>query len=500
MELNLPTQAVPDRVSRVEHLQSNTRSTLAALDGPGCIRHIFLVLSHPHRTPASSRKAIIRIYFDDEPVPYVEAPAGDFFGVMHGEGYYDINSKYLSVKAWNGYNCYFPMPFARSARIEIEAAPEGTAAYLQVNWSRYPHEPMAERRRFCARWRRENPARSYGQDFLLLDADGPGQLLGFVYGVRLLDDADRWSHGGADNIYIDGEGRHSAFLRGIGGEDCFGSGYGGNIHPADSHLYEGMPFYAYDDQGLSRPAPRLVGYRFYDQDAIRFEKSIQFRFGCMQNDICSTVYWYQEGAVRPFFEMPGFQGLLPGTPLPAGSCDLPLPGRGGWMIAGPVSSDVAHQAETAGLAWQEARSHHGFVDFNHYFRPRKRGAGAHHSGVVGFARCRINAPRATTAAIQLGWDDTLALAVNGRPPVLLGHNAAFRSKTVDVSLQKGDNEVAISLTNERGSNHGGWAFSFRCATPEGDVLLPEPERQATHPADPALLRCLQASRPSEIGK
>ena len=38
----------------------------------------------------------------------------------------------------------------------------------------------------------------------MLDADGPGQLLGFVYGARLLDDIDRWSHGGAENIYLDG--------------------------------------------------------------------------------------------------------------------------------------------------------------------------------------------------------------------------------------------------------------------------------------------------------
>ncbi len=469
-------------MSKKFHVHSNTRSTLAALDGPGCIRHIFLVLSHPLRTVASSRKAILRIYFDDEDVPYVETPAGDFFGVMHGEGYYDINSKYLSVKAWNGYNCYFPMPFARSARIEIEAAPEGTAAYLQVNWHRYPDQVMTEQRRFCARWRRENPARSYGEDFLILDADGPGQLLGFVYGVRLLDDSDRWSHGGADNIYIDGEGRHTAFLRGIGGEDCFGSGYGGNLHPVDTHLYEGMPFYTHDDQGFSRPAPRLVGYRFYDQDAICFDESIQFRFGCMKNDICATVYWYQEGAVRPFFKMPGFDGLLPGAALPSGSCDLPLPDRGGWLIAGPVSSVAVHKPDNSGLAWREIRAHHGFVDFNHHFRPKKRGVGIHHTGMACFARCNIKAPRATTATIQLAWDDALTIAVNGGLPTGLGDNAAFRTKSLDVSLLEGDNEITIALTNESGSNHGGWTFSFRCMTSDGVILLPQPGHYSAQPA------------------
>lgn len=475
MNLNLPNHAVSDRVSKVARVEGGERVTLAQLDGPGCIRHLFLVLSHPHRTVALSRKAVLRIYFDGHSVPHVEAPVGDFFGVMHGEAYYDINSKYLSVKAWNGYNCYFPMPFGQSARVEIEAGPQSTVAHLQVDWHRYPDEPMGEQRRFCARWRREMPAR-FGQDFLLLDADGPGQLLGFAYGVRLIDDSDRWSHGGADNIYIDGEGRHPAFIRGIGGEDCFGSGYGGNLHPPDSHLYDGMPFYTHDDQGLSRPAPRIVGYRFYDQDAIEYEQSIQFRFGCMENDICSTVYWYQKGAVRPFFEMPGFDRLLPGAELPAGACDLPLPDRGGWLVAGLVEVDAASEADIDALSWAPAPSHHGFVDFNHHFRPSTRGAGVHHEGVVAFASCVIQAPSAMTASVQLAWDDDLNLTVNGKEPMALGNHAAFRSRTIQVPLVEGKNHLTLALSNQSGSTYGGWAFAFRCTTRDGSVLLPEPQR------------------------
>lgn len=482
MELNLPRHAVSDRVSRATRVEGGKRSVLAELEGPGCIRHIFLVLDHPRRQPMASRRAILRIYFDGEAVPHVEAPAGDFFGVMHGEGYYDINAKYLSVKAWIGYNCYFPMPFSRSARVELEAAPGGTAAYIQVDWHRYPDQPMLEERRFCARWRREMPARSYGQDFLILDADGPGQLLGFVYGVRLLDDADRWSHGGADNIYLDGQGRHPAFIRGIGGEDCFGAGYGGNLHPVDSHFYEGMPFYTHDDQGLSRPAPRLVGYRFYDQDAILYQESIQFRFGCMQNDICSTVYWYQEGAVRPFFAMPPFDKLLPGAELPPGECDLALPDCGGWLLSGPIDNaggaamqgTLAEETDLSLRPWTPARSHHGFVDLGHYFRPRRRGSGAHHAGVVGLARCRLRAPRDLVASLQLAWDDELTLTVNDGMPLDLGRNAAFRARVVDLPLKEGENRLLLKLSNETGSNHGGWAFAFRCLAPDGTLLRPMP--------------------------
>lgn len=473
MDLNLPRNHVPDRVSKVTHIEGGASKTLAQLEGPGCIRHIFLVLDHPHHTEAPGRKAILRVYFDGQETPHIEAPAGDFFGVMHGEGYYDIDSKYLSVKAWNGYNCYFPMPFARSAKVEIEAGPGGTAAYLQVNWHRFPDQTMPEERRFCARWRREMPAESYGRDFLILDADGPGRLLGFVYGVRLLDDTDRWSHGGGDNIYIDGEGKHPAYIRGIGGEDCFGAGYGGNIHPVDSHLYEGLPFYTHDDQGLARPAPRIVGYRFYEHDSITYDDSIQFRFGSMANDICSTVYWYQKDSVRPFVEMPDFEKLLSPIELPAGSCDLTLPDRGEWRIAGPVDQEAFTEADIASLDWLPARSHHGFIDFNHYFRPTTRGVGQHHTGVAAFAQCQLSTPKTTVASIQLAWDDELVFRLNDQSPKSLGQHDTFRTETIDVELAEGSNNLTVTLSNESGSNHGGWTFAFRCETTEGHILLPQ---------------------------
>jgi hypothetical protein len=258
----------------------------------------------------------------------------------------------------------------------------------------------------------------------------------------------------------------------------------GKTIQSHSHLYEGMPFYTHDDQGLSRPAPRVVGYRFYDQDSIFYEESIQFRFGCMENDICATVYWYQEGAVRPFFEMPGFDKLLPGEELPVGSCDLALPDRGGWLVAGPIGLDGFHEADITKLSWTEARSHHGFVDFNHCFRPTGRGVGTHHTGVAGLAQCVVRAAHATTASLQLAWDDTLTIVVNGGSPIPLGENPAFRTKTIDTPLVEGENHLTVTLSNESGSNHGGWAFAFRCTTSEGEVLLPEPEKQNAQPPRP----------------
>jgi len=481
-QLDLPSNAVSDRVSITRGIGADRRETWAVLDGPGCINHVWITLKHPNRSTMANRKIVIRIYFDDAEVPHVEAPVGDFFGALHGQDWYDVNTEFLSVKAWSGYNGYFQMPFAKNARIEFETGPESNHVYLQVDWHRYPGQELSEPRRFCARWRRENPTQRYGEDFLLLDADGPGQLVGFVYGVRLIDNVDRWSHGGAENVYLDGDGEHPALLRGIGGEDTFGTAYGGALHPPETHLYAAMPYYVHEDVGEARPAQRVVGYRFFVKDSIRFDRSIHMRFGCMENDVCATVYWYQTGAVRPFVAMPDFEKLLPGTTLRRGEMDRPLPDAGSWWVAGPLENkknEAIREALSGAPAaphdqngWIQRPSHHGFVDFNHVFRPEVRGVGVHYVDKAAVARCTLDAPRAMTAHLRLAWDDRLVLQVNDAKPHDLGTHAAFRAKTVEVPLAAGRNDVAVTLSNTRGGNHGAWAFAFRAAGPDGTVLLP----------------------------
>ncbi len=116
------------------------------LDGPGCIRHIWLALKHPRQSESANRNIIVRMYFDGATVPNVEAPVGDFFGVMHGVDTYPVGTPLLSVKGYSGCNGYFKMPFAKSARIEFETGAESDHVYLQVDWHRYLDQPLAEKR------------------------------------------------------------------------------------------------------------------------------------------------------------------------------------------------------------------------------------------------------------------------------------------------------------------------------------------------------------------
>lgn len=493
--LDLPTDAVSDHLSITKSISAGKTEDYAKFEGPGCIKRIWITLSRPvgsGRTVApdakparawQNRKIILRIYFDDSKSPNVEAPLGDFFGVMHGVDFYPVNTPFISVKEHNGYECFFEMPFARSARIEIANAPDASNSfYLQVAWHRYPEQELKEKRRFCAQWRREMPTARYGNDYMILDADGPGQLIGFFYGVRLIDSVDRWSHGGAENLYIDGLGDQPAYLRGIGGEDTFATSYGGVLHRPETHLYDGIPYYVSEDTGEARSAQRLVGYRFYVTDTIRFKESLRFQFGSMENDIASMVYWYQPGTPRRFVAMPDWEKMLGGTELKAGAMDLPLPDHGHWSI-GPVLENEEKAAIRTALEpmsgkraastgdWTTQATIHGFVDFNHVHRPGTKGVGTHHRKKAAEAVTLLNAPADMTAKARIAWDGHLVLRVND-VATDLGANAVFRPRTVELPLKKGPNRVSVVLSNDTGLNHGGWAFAFRATAPDGSLLVP----------------------------
>ena len=278
--------------------------------GPGCIRHFYCVGSrggHSGDLSNRNRAFIIRFYWDGEEQPSVEVPLADLFGVHHNVSYYPINSFYVTAKADAGFGCYFPMPFARSARVEVEALEDGTFIYT-LDWHRYLDGGLEEPLRFHASWRRENPAPAWGEDFLVMDALGSGYLAGFSLGVRLRSDEQRWSHAGSENLYLDGEatgeeGVVPHYLRAGGGENTFDAGFGGVTHAPDTGLYSGIPYLEYRDAGPALARHVLSAYRFYVHDLLPFHRSLHFRWGSHCNDMCATAYWYQTEPHRPFVRM-----------------------------------------------------------------------------------------------------------------------------------------------------------------------------------------------------
>ena len=95
--------------------------TLTVMDeaGPGMITHIWFTFSSDEMYHL--KKLVIRMYWDGEATPSVEAPIGDFFGLGLGE-YFNFESLPLSAAPNHGVNAFFPMPFQKHARITIENA------------------------------------------------------------------------------------------------------------------------------------------------------------------------------------------------------------------------------------------------------------------------------------------------------------------------------------------------------------------------------------------
>src|SRR5258708_7677707 len=107
--------------------------TLTLLDdaGPGLINHIWFTIAtdDPHHLKA----LVLRMYWDAESRPSVEAPVGDFFGLGLGD-YFLYQSLPLSVGSNKALNCFFPMPFQKRARITVtnEGSVKVDAFYFNI--------------------------------------------------------------------------------------------------------------------------------------------------------------------------------------------------------------------------------------------------------------------------------------------------------------------------------------------------------------------------------
>ena len=90
---------------------------LAEIEGPGAIQQIWCVVDD---TPW--RSLILRFYWDGQERPSVECPLGDFFANGWGD-YAQVTSLAVCVNPGRAFNCYWEMPFRRSARITLEKPP-----------------------------------------------------------------------------------------------------------------------------------------------------------------------------------------------------------------------------------------------------------------------------------------------------------------------------------------------------------------------------------------
>jgi hypothetical protein len=317
-DLMIPTATATARVSSYDRTGGNRdflsvapgqTLDLASLQGAGIIRHLyFSILGGEHYL----RDLVLRAYWDGSDKPCIEVPFGDFFGLgaerprFFSSLMVTVNPGDLGVYGTYGFNSYFPMPFAKGARLTLTN--EGAEPVLAV-WYHVEYEKMAALAkglsRFHASWNRVNKTVPVGKDinvtqhaginqtgtdnYVLLDATGHGTVAGIFLNID--NSMGSWYGEGDDMIFIDGEQWPPSY-HGTGTEEIFGGGacptaeYAGPY--TGFHLINNLDF-----------SGKVSMYRFYINDPIRFRKSVRMTLehghaNNIANDYSSTVFWYQD--------------------------------------------------------------------------------------------------------------------------------------------------------------------------------------------------------------
>jgi hypothetical protein len=282
-------------------IPAGASARIADLAGPGVITQIWVTVAA--RDPYFLRRLLLRAYWDGEKDPSIEVPIGDFFGT--GFVYKQYVTPFLGMSSGGYYAC-FPMPFNRSARLEVvnESDEEVQSFYFHIDYHQLsgPLDPTVAY--FHANWRRE-PRTPPGRDYLLLDALGEGHLVGITMSMQSYDGDTQFLEGD-EEFTVDGE-QHPSIV-GTGTEDYFNSGWYFN-RGEFAAPYHGLIL---KDDSLSR----VAAYRFHILDAVPFRKSLHavIEHGDRNKEIAdysSTAYWYQKEPHAPFAPM-----LRPGMRIP----------------------------------------------------------------------------------------------------------------------------------------------------------------------------------------
>jgi len=301
--------------------------TLTLMDeaGPGIISHVWVTIATDD--PNHLKAMVLRMYWDSESSPSVEAPIGDFFGLGLGE-YHLYQSAPLQVGSDKALNCFFPMPFQKHARITVEN--EGTqkvdAFYFNIDYRAYSKALSADELYFHAQYRQAAPNHGWTNqwnsngdanvndkknldgdgNYVWMEATGRGHFVGVTMSV--LQNQDGWWGEGDDMFFVDGERMPS--INGTGSEDYFLGAWGFGGHPFAYELY-GAPVVGQEVAG-----GRSSVYRFHLDSPIPFTKSLRATIehghaNHRSDNFFSVAYWYQSEPHAAFPALPGLEQRIP---------------------------------------------------------------------------------------------------------------------------------------------------------------------------------------------
>ncbi|MGI8905119.1 MAG: glycoside hydrolase family 172 protein [Candidatus Sumerlaeaceae bacterium] len=277
----------------MRRIEPGATFTAAELQGPGEITHLWTTIASANENHL--RDTVIRIYWDGNDYPSVESPIGDFYGLGHAK-YYIFNNPVQAIGSDKGMNAFWPMPFAKSARVTItnESATPIDAYYYYVDWRKFDELPQNVGY-FHAQYHQAFPCPDK-TPYLILDTDGgAGHFAGVSLSIHT--QVGGWWGEGDDIFTIDGEATPS--LWGTGSEDYFCGAW--CYRETFYNHYFGLPLRT----KLTHDSDNYWNvYRLHLESPITFKQSLKMEIehgasgfdntrAVRNNDYTSVAYWYQ---------------------------------------------------------------------------------------------------------------------------------------------------------------------------------------------------------------
>jgi hypothetical protein len=296
-----------EHAARVDLAASGTMAVWAEAAGPEMLR--LLEFSVPRAAAEAFSEARLRVTWDDRAWPSIDAPIGLFFGAgilyNRDERPYLVKSLPMTVRYDRErvtLDCWFPMPFFRSARIELVGAGQPVR---DVAWRlrTMPYvDPPNQVGYFHATYRDHalTPSAGLGADLVLLDtrrAEGGGDWSGSFVGTAFTfsDHAVLDTLEGDPRFFFDDSLTPEA--QGTGTEEWAGGGdyWGGRTMTLP---FVGHPAGAQDARHAQAPEDAIESaYRFLLSDLMPFGRNalIQLEHGGEDRSTehyRTVAYWY----------------------------------------------------------------------------------------------------------------------------------------------------------------------------------------------------------------
>ncbi|MDR1536533.1 MAG: DUF2961 domain-containing protein [Clostridiales bacterium] len=289
-------------------------ATVADVDGPGCIQHIWMTIT------GKWRNTILRIYWDGEEIPAVECPVGDFFCSGWNE-YSQLSSLAVCVNPGSAFNCYWPMPFRKHCKITLENRSDNVETYFyQIDYTltQVPEDAAY----FHAYFNRSNPLPYKQEHCILPEISGKGHYVGtyMAWGVN----NNGWWGEGEIKFFMDSDKEHPTIC-GTGTEDYFCGSYDfEDPKTHDRYVEFSTPYTGLHQvitpNKLYNSQFRFGLYRWHILDPIRFDEKLRAtiqalgwrsggRYLPLRDDISSVAFWYQISPAQQLSPLPGRDDL-----------------------------------------------------------------------------------------------------------------------------------------------------------------------------------------------